>query len=141
MIGPCRFDSGPPHHFIFDIFAVLSEYTQKLIPIASPRAAEVAKDIIVAVLGTSVGLAGLLLVFVGFVYARADAFQTKRADRYRTLAKLGMIPFLISLLCAWFSFNWLIGDSSEYLGALLLFRASLITTALYGLVAMFYPIF
>jgi hypothetical protein len=39
------------------------------------------KDIILAVIGASVALASLLLVFVGFVYAHAETFETKRRDR------------------------------------------------------------
>jgi sorbitol-specific phosphotransferase system component IIC len=94
------------------------------------------KDTILAVLGASVSLAGLLLVFVGFLYSHAETFETKRRDRFRRIAKAGLIPFLVSLLCAWFCVQWLTGDARVYSLCLHSFRASMVLTAAYGLVTL-----
>lgn len=94
------------------------------------------RDTVIAVLGASVSLAGLLLVFIGFVYARAESFETKRGDAYRRAAKLGLVPFLTSLGCAWFCVEWLTGCQGAFGPVVMTFRAALIATAAYGAIAL-----
>ena len=57
-----------------------------------------AKDVVLAVLGASVGLAGLLLVFSGFVFGQASAASTvvpdKKIARYKSVGRAGLYPFL-----------------------------------------------
>lgn len=72
---------------------------------------EYAKDVVIAILGSSVGLAGLLLVFSGFVFAQADGFPKETTDdaiinRYRRVGRAGLIPFLISLSLAAVNVVW-----------------------------------
>ena len=57
------------------------------------------KDVALAMMGAAVGLAGLLLVFSGFLLARAAQYETKRGDVYRILAKVGLIPILAAFGC------------------------------------------
>ena len=97
---------------------------------------ELAKDAVITFLGVAVGLAGLLLVFIGFVYARGEQFGTKRGDRYIAVAKIGLIPFVLSLACAGFCVEWLVGRIWLFEWCLWFFRASLISTGLYGTIAL-----
>lgn len=94
------------------------------------------KEVMLAVLAASMALAGLLLIFVGFVYAHAETFETKRRDRYRYIAKAGLLPFMVSLVCAWLSTAWLTGDEGAYWWSLQCFKGSIALTALYGLVTV-----
>jgi hypothetical protein len=95
------------------------------------------REIVGIVLQTAVSLAGLLLVFVGFVYSRAESYATKRGDLYKNVARAGFIPFGLSLLCAWISLAYLEGGTSEYLMALVMFKVTLIATGLFAFVVLF----
>lgn len=89
-------------------------------------------------LQTSVALAGLLLVFVGFIYAKADQFtSSKRADTYRNLARGSILPLVPALLCAWQCLSALHGNAAAYDMAVVCFQAALIISALYAFVALF----
>ena len=98
--------------------------------------AEPSKDVMIAVLGASGALAGLLLIFVGFVYSHAETFETKRRDRYRYVAKAGLLPFLLSLISTWLSLDWLTGHAKMYEAALFLFKVDIILSGIYGAVAL-----
>ena len=96
------------------------------------------KDAIIAALGASAALAGLLLVFIGFVYARGESYNSIRGDRFKTAAKIGIIPFLVTIVCVGICFEWLLGWHSGYVLSIWVFRAGLICTALYGAVMMLF---
>jgi hypothetical protein len=100
-------------------------------PVAEP------KDVILGILGASVSLAGLLLVFVGFVYSHAETFgNIVRRDRYRLVSRFGLVPFTGTLICAWLCIDWLAGDQRLYWLALESFRGGVLLTAVYGLVTL-----
>jgi hypothetical protein len=81
------------------------------------------------VLQTSVGLAGLLLVFIGFVFSRAESTgSSRRADKYKNTARAGFIPFVLSLFCAWLCMNSMGGTVGAYDWAVVIFRFAIITT-------------
>jgi hypothetical protein len=96
------------------------------------------RETITAVLGSSVGLAGILLVFIGFVYSRVETFeQSDRVRKYRLVARLGALPFLLALISAWMCLKWLDAPSADlYVNAILAFQACLILTGIYGIVAL-----
>jgi hypothetical protein len=94
------------------------------------------KDTVLAVLGASTALAGLLLVFIGFVYARGESYETRRGDRFKIVAKIGIVPFLLSLACAWFCLEWLTGSQWAYFWSITLFKLGMVATAFYGTVTM-----
>lgn len=98
------------------------------------------KDVITAVFGAAMGLAGILLVFVGFVYSRAETFDTEsKRKKYGQVAKVGVIPFLLSLAAAAISLWWMLHPSSgAYMWALGSFSACMGLTALYGVVAFIF---
>ena len=96
------------------------------------------KDIIIAVFGASVALAGLLLIFVGFVFSQGASFPPETTDdkliqRYERAGKMGMVPFVLALTEATLCLFWLLAeDHSLYVGAMLGFFLLLALTALYG---------
>jgi hypothetical protein len=95
------------------------------------------KDIILGILGASASLAGLLLVFIGFVYSHAETFGSiPRRNRYRNTSKAGLIPFVETLVCVWLCLGWLTGNQGLYWWALQSFRAAMILTAAYGLITL-----
>jgi len=69
------------------------------------------KDIALAVLGGSVGLAAVLVVFIGFLLAHAETFPAEVADtaqrRYRIAAKWGLVPTSAAILEALACYGWL----------------------------------
>src|SRR5438132_6653986 len=77
------------------------------------------KDIAIAALGASAALAAVLLVFVGFLFARADAVPGDVADsvsaKYRRAAVWGMLPVVICALVIVASFEWLFRPASGFL--------------------------
>jgi hypothetical protein len=98
------------------------------------------KEIVPAVFGAAVGLAGILLVFVGFIYSRVESFDLE-SDRtkFRRIARSALAPFLLSLISAGLCLNWMLHPSwSVYLWARFLFYASMGLTAVYGVVAFLF---
>jgi hypothetical protein len=98
------------------------------------------KDTIIAVFGAAVGLAGVLLVFVGFVYSRVETFDlVDQRDKFRFVAKCGIAPFLISLVSATLCLRWMTNQSLvvAFL-AIWFFYLGLALTALYGIVAFLF---
>jgi predicted ferric reductase len=62
----------------------------------------IGNDVILAALGSDIAIAGLVLVFVGFVSAKAESYQgDKSGDKFHWLAVSGFIPILVSLIAAW----------------------------------------
>ena len=99
---------------------------------------EYAKDVEIALLGGAVALAGLLLVVAGFVFAQANSFPPDSTDddlisHYETAAKLGLIPFLTSLVEAALSLLWLVRSSHcLFVTTVGMFFLLLVLTGLYG---------
>lgn len=86
-----------------------------------------------AFLGASAALAGLLLVFIGFLYARGEGYaNVRRGDLFKNVAKVGVLPFLVTLACASLSAEWFLGSAWAYDWAVWLFRIGLIATEVYG---------
>ena len=99
-----------------------------------------AKDIIVAFFGAAVGLAGILLVFVGFIYAHSETIDLENdRKKYQYVAKVGMIPFLTVLLSAAFCIRWMFYPSTRLVClSAYSFCFGMGLTALYGLVAFLF---
>ena len=79
---------------------VLTNKTNKCMP-------DNAKDVAIAILGASVGLAGLLLVFSGLLFSQAAAFPKDTTpddviDRFRGAGRIALWPFLLCLLTGGF---------------------------------------
>jgi hypothetical protein len=96
-----------------------------------------AKDVILAILASAVALAGLLLVFSGFVLSQAAGFpntvDNEITQRFEKAAKVGVWPFLLALLVSAVSFYWLLHPGPTVFGlAVWGFFALLAATGLYG---------
>lgn len=91
------------------------------------------------VLSASVGLAGLLLVFVGFVYAKGEELSNvKRGRQFKNVARFGALLFAALLVSAWFSLSALQGGSvPDYQLAIFFFRSALVVTGVYALSVFF----
>ena len=93
---------------------------------------------VTAVLGAAVSLAGLLLVFSGFLFTQAASFPQATTDdatinRYRNAARFGVAPMGLCLLLSALALCWLLNPShaifrTVWIGFLLL----LAVTAGYG---------
>jgi hypothetical protein len=95
------------------------------------------KDVAIATLGASVAIAGLVLVFCGFLFSQADGFPPDTSDsiieKYRTCGKLGTVPFLVSMIVAGLSFWWLCSPNScAYRLNIFGFVIVLASTSIYG---------
>jgi hypothetical protein len=96
------------------------------------------KDIVLAVLGGSVSLAGLLLIFSGFLFSQASSFppastDDEMIDRYRNAGRFGVLPFLMCLALAGVAVWWLRSPSETLLFICWIgFIALLAVTAAYG---------
>jgi|SRR6267378_1695454 len=98
------------------------------------------KDAVIAIFGAGVGLAGIVLVFIGFVSTHAENFQNNNRKRiFKLIAKIGLAPFSLAILSAFFSLLWLNGpaDYSYHLADWLL-RFSLGSTLLYGIISVMF---
>jgi hypothetical protein len=77
------------------------------------------KDIAIAVMGGSASIASILLVFVGFVFTKAEDLPAQTDDaiinRYRRSAKLGLIPLVEQVLVILASYLWLFHPDSQIL--------------------------
>ena len=99
---------------------------------------EFSKDVMIAVLGAAVGLAGLLLVVAGYVFSQVNSFNPSTTDdkliaRYEKAAKLGLIPFILALCDATLCLVWLIRCSAcVFSTAIAGFFLLLVLTAVYG---------
>ena len=99
---------------------------------------EYSKDVMIGVLGAAVGLAGLLLVVAGYVFAQGNSFSRANTDddllkRYEMAGKLGLIPFILALCDAGLCLRWLIHSTPcVYSIAVYGFFLLLLLTAAYG---------
>lgn len=74
----------------------------------------VGKDVIEAVLGSDVAIAGLVLVFAGFLLTKAESSRSSRSGHvYNWLAVAGLIPIVASLAAAWMSIDGLQGGCGK----------------------------
>lgn len=100
---------------------------------------EFAKDVMVGILGASVGLAGLLLVFCGFVFGQAAGFPPETTDdatiaRYKRAGTRGLCPFVVALGDSWLVVLWFLFPTNAciYFAAIGVFLVLLTATAAYG---------
>ena len=70
------------------------------------------RDIAIAALGASIGLASVLVVFMGFLLAHAwtlpNTTPTKIQRKYKLAARWGLVPTSLSVLEALACYGWLL---------------------------------
>jgi uncharacterized membrane protein len=93
------------------------------------------RDAALAVLGGALALAGVLLIFIGFILPKTEAYNERTADRFRWIARLGLFPFLAALFCAWVSIWAVQGGlwSGMHLWGVL--KLTLVLTAIYAIIS------
>lgn len=94
------------------------------------------ENIALGVMQGAIGLAGLLLVFSGFLLSKAESFETKRGDRYRAIALSGLIPLLAALSCSWIAVWALQGAPWSSLHLLGVLKITLVFTAAYAIIGL-----
>jgi hypothetical protein len=95
------------------------------------------RDAALAVFGGAIGLAGLLLVFVGFLIPGIGQYNSRAADKIRWIARFGLIPFVLCIGCAWVSI-WAV-QGAQWSGMHLwgVLKLTLAVTALYAIISTF----
>ena len=99
-----------------------------------------ANDLMLAILGSSVGLGGLLLVFCGYVFAQAEGFDPEHTDddtikAYRKVARVGLLPFCGSIANAIGVVLWFVNQKEWlYAANVWVFVLLLAVTAVYGVI-------
>ena len=84
----------------------------------------------------SVALAGLLLVFVGFLLNRAKSFGTRTGDRPKLLAMTGLFPIALALISAALCTLEAAMLVDFGYGPVALFLGTLLVTVVYALIAV-----
>lgn len=68
------------------------------------------RDTVLAVFSSGIALAGLLLIFSGFLFAKAASYETKRGNKYRWFACATLLPVIAALALSWMSLSALEGN-------------------------------
>jgi|KBSMisStandDraft_5_1062788.scaffolds.fasta_scaffold52882_3 hypothetical protein len=94
------------------------------------------REVIEAVLGSDIAIAGLVLVFAGFLLTKAESFRGSRAgDVYSWLAVAGLAPIVASLVAAWMCIDGLQGGKWEAEHALLMLKIAIALTGGYAIIS------
>lgn len=100
------------------------------------------KDVILAVLGSDIGIAGLILIFAGFLATKAESYEGNRSgDKYNWLAVAGLLPIIVSLASAWMCIDALQGGEWEAAHALLMLKIVLALTGAYAIISAVFAFF
>lgn len=95
------------------------------------------KDVALAFLGGDLATAGLLLIFCGFLFSKAESFETRRGDKYRILAKIGVIPLILAFLSAGLCVVTVDDPAARMTDyGMLAFVLTLVSSALYSIIAL-----
>jgi hypothetical protein len=112
--------------------------------VANPLPLTQASDLeplIAGILGGAVSLAGLLLVFSGFLFARAASFSVNVdnaiPDRFKLAGKIALLPFAMALVLTISSMlYWLYPSQNVAYAIMAGFAVLLLVAGAYGLWAL-----
>jgi hypothetical protein len=93
-------------------------------------------DTILAIFSSGIALAGLLLIFSGFLFSKAASYGTKRGDKYTIFAKLTLIPVLAALALTWASVSALEGNQWAGLHLITFLKITLGITTIFSIVGI-----
>jgi hypothetical protein len=101
------------------------------------------KDEALAILQAAIAIAGLVLVYSGFVLARGAALSdVRKQKKFQRLAKLGLVPVTVSLICSLMGVRVLLpgrcGSAWSSNWILFTFEVVLFLTGAYSIIAAFY---
>jgi uncharacterized membrane protein (DUF485 family) len=94
------------------------------------------KDIALGLLAAILSVAGLLLVFCGFLFTKAESFETARGDKFKLLAKVGIIPLVASFGSAWVCTAAIGGNPWAIAHGFLLFKIALAISGFYSIISL-----
>jgi glucose uptake protein GlcU len=94
------------------------------------------KDVWLGLLGAIMGVSGLLLVFCGFLFTKAESYESKRGEKFKLLAKAGVIPLFVSFISAWTCTSAVGGNPWAVAHAFLLFKIALVISAAYSIISL-----
>lgn len=94
------------------------------------------KDIAIGLLGAIVAVAGLLLIFSGFLFTKAESFESLRGDKFRTIGKLGVIPLIASFATAWVCLMAVQDNPWAVTWGIMVFKIALAISALYSIISL-----
>jgi hypothetical protein len=93
-------------------------------------------DTILAILSSGIAVAGLLLVFSGFLMTKAESFSASVGDKYKWLALLSLLPIITALALTWIATDALAGPGWEGYHLLTLFKIQLAITGGYAIIGL-----
>lgn len=100
-----------------------------------------AADVLSMILTASLTLAGILLVFVGFIYSQAQSFPSETDEsvtrKFKQVARVGMVPFGLAILIAGLAFQKILAPHTSVGGLIpALFWLEMGLLLLYGIVSV-----
>jgi hypothetical protein len=114
-----------------------------ILPPEGNRLAAEPKDLILGILGASGTLAGLLLVFGGYLFAQAASFPAADTDdaiieKYTKVGRFAVWPFLGFILVTILCVIWLLhAQDCVYWACIAIFLLSVAVAGIYGAVASY----
>ena len=101
------------------------------------------KDEALAILQAAIAIAGLVLVYSGFVLAKGAGFNdVRKGKKFQRLAQWGLVPVVSSLFCALMGVRVLLpgrfGSTWSSNWILFAFEVVLFLTGAYAIIAAFY---
>jgi hypothetical protein len=99
------------------------------------------QDTILAVLSSGIALAGLLLVFSGFMMAKAESLSSLRGDKYRYLSLGTLVPILFAIFLSWLSIDAIQGNKWAGYHLLIFLKIQLALTGAYAIIGLIEFIF
>jgi hypothetical protein len=94
------------------------------------------RDTILAVLQTGIGLAGLLLIFSGFLASKGTSYGTRRGDKYSWLSMSTLIPVISALALSWISIDAIEGNQWSQYHLLTALKIQLGITAFFAIIGL-----
>lgn len=100
------------------------------------------KDVVLAILQAAIAIAGLVLVYSGFIINKAGSYSdVRKGKKLSRLARGGMIPVLAALFCSFLCLRALLpgrwGSSWASHWIIFVFEIVLALTAGYAIIAAF----
>jgi hypothetical protein len=113
-----------------------------ILPPEGNKLASEPKDLVLGILGASGTLAGLLLVFGGYLFAQASSFPSDTDDKviqkYTSVGRFAVWPFLGFIISTVLSVVWLMhAQICVYWSCIVIFLMSVAVTGIYGAVASY----
>jgi hypothetical protein len=101
------------------------------------------KDVVIATLGASAAIAGIILIFSGFLFAQAATFPVETSDKllekFRLCGKLGALPFVSCMAVTGISFWWMLSPGAcAYWLNIWMFGITLVITTGYGVATILF---